>query len=378
MSRFMVEHLREQIPALEERFRKAKSRSDWEDGADCLREAARVARMLVDYHKGNPKEAKEYLSKAERWHAKAEELTERKAFPDPPKREAAGGPDEEDDKASDWLLRERPDLSFDDIAGLDDAKEQIRIRMVYPFLQPDLAEKYGVKKGGGVLLYGPPGTGKTMLAKAVASEIDAAFFTVRPSEIMSKWVGESEQNIRRLFQEARENPSSIIFIDEVEALLPPRSEDSPSVMKRLVPQILAELEGIDTDHKNPLLFVGATNAPWNIDTAILRPGRFDEKIYIGLPDEEARAAILRMNLADRPLVDVDFEGLVGATEGFSGADIRNLAQKTANAVFLEAVRSGEERDITMDDFRKTLASVRPSVGADILARFDTFRERGAS
>jgi transitional endoplasmic reticulum ATPase len=147
-------------------------------------------------------------------------------------------------------------------------------------------------------------------------------------------------------------------------------------MKRLVPQILGELEGIDTDGKNPLLFVGATNEPWNIDIAILRPGRFDEKIYIGLPDADARLAILQMNLKNKPLVDVDFDRLVVLTEGFSGADIKNLCQKTANSVFLEAVRTGEDRDISMADFQETLERIRPSVSPELLARFQTFRESG--
>ncbi|MHC5038350.1 MAG: ATP-binding protein [Planctomycetota bacterium] len=371
MSRFLLD----QIDDLEARFKRAKARGDWQDGWRCMMEAARVMTMLSARTKDG-RMKKRRLEKADAWIAKATAIREREAFLEPPKREAAGDGGEEGEKASDWLLKERPEISFDDIAGLEEAKEQIRIRMVYPFLKPDLAKKYGVKKGGGILLFGPPGTGKTMLAKAVAAEIDAAFYTVRPSEIMSKWVGESEQNIRRLFQEARENPSSIVFIDEVEALLPPRGEDSPSVMKRLVPQILGELEGIDTDGKNPLLFVGATNEPWNIDIAILRPGRFDEKIYIGLPDADARLAILQMNLKNKPLVDVDFDRLVVLTEGFSGADIKNLCQKTANSVFLEAVRTGEDRDISMADFQETLERIRPSVSPELLARFQTFRESG--
>ncbi len=383
----MLEHLMEQIPELEERFKRARDRGNWEEGVDCLKEAVKVQQALSVHYferrrqskkKGNEKDArwaeqegKRRLEKAEEWNLKRKQIEERQAFPSREKKEEAeeGG---DPDKNAEWLLKERPQVSFDDIAGLENAKEQIRIRMVYPFLNPQLAKKYGVKTGGGILLYGPPGTGKTMLARAVASEIDASFFTVRPSEIMSKWVGESEQNIRRLFKEARENPASIIFIDEVEALLPPRSEDAPAVMKRLVPQILAELEGIDSEGKNPLLFVGATNEPWNIDAAILRPGRFDEKIHIPLPDPVARREILRMNLADKPLVDVDFDALVERTEGYSGADIRHLCQKTANTVFLEAVRSGEERDITMDDFDKVLATLHPSVTNAVLERFDAF------
>lgn len=370
MSRFLLD----QIDELEERFRRARARGNWEEGAQTMLEAARVMLMLA----GRTKDAaiaRKRIAKADAWTEKARVIRERRGFAEPAMGEAAeGGPENGPDKDSDWLLTEKPDLSFDDIAGLEDAKEQIRVRMVYPFLNPELAAKYGVRKGGGILLYGPPGTGKTMLAKAVAAEIDAAFYTVRPSEIMSKWVGESEQNIRRLFAQARSNPASIVFIDEVEALLPPRSEDAPAVMKRLVPQILGELEGIDTDRKNPLLFVGATNEPWNIDPAFLRPGRFDEKIYVALPDAAARRQILAMNLEGKPLVDLDFEDLVARTGDFSGADLRNLCQKTANSVFLEAVRSGEDRDITMDDFRRSLEGLRPSVSPELRAKFDRFAQ----
>ncbi|MCU0722398.1 MAG: ATP-binding protein, partial [Planctomycetes bacterium] len=175
---------------------------------------------------------------------------------------------------------------------------------------------------------------------------------------------------------ARENPASIIFIDEVEALVPPRGEDAPAVMKRLVPQILQELEGIGTEGKNPLLFVGATNEPWSLDSAILRPGRFDEKVYIPLPDEPARRQILERNLRDKPLVGVDIGRLVSDTAGYSGADLRALCERTANAVFLEAVRTGEERDIAMDDFLAALARVRPSVRPEHVARFEAFARGG--
>jgi transitional endoplasmic reticulum ATPase len=390
MSRDMLQHWIDQIPELEDRFKRAKAKGDWKEGAACLREAAKVQQSLCYYYFERAKASREKgreddagyavregtkrLARAEEWAEKASAIEAKGGFLEPARREAAeeAGSEEGESETSEWRLQEKLDITFDDIAGLDDAKEQIRIRMVYPFLEPDLAEKYGIRKGGGILLYGPPGTGKTMLAKAVAAEIDAAFFTVRPSEIMSKWVGESEGNIRRLFKEARENPASIVFIDEVEALLPPRGGESPPVMKRLVPQILGELEGIDTEKKNPLLFVGATNEPWNIDTAVLRPGRFDEKVYIGLPDADARLAILRMNLADKPIVDVDFQDLVERTDGFSGADIRNLCQKTANTVFLEAVRTGEDRDITQEDLLKTLEGIHPSVNSKLLEKFDVF------
>src|SRR3990172_2815800 len=142
--------------------------------------------------------------------------------------------------------------------------------------------------GGGVLLYGPPGTGKTMIAKAIAHEIDATFFVVSPAQVMSKWVGEAEQNIRKLFEAAKAEPTSVIFLDEIEALVPKRKSDSSTVMQRVVPQILQELEGFDRTSERALLLVGATNQPWMLDEAILRPGRLDALVYVGLPDGPAR------------------------------------------------------------------------------------------
>lgn len=271
---------------------------------------------------------------------------------------------------------ERPAVRFSDIAGLEEAKEEIRLKMIYPFTFPEKAQKYGIRKGGGILLYGPPGTGKTLMARAVAGEIDASFFTVKPSEIMSKWVGESEQNIQRLFDTARSHNLSIIFIDEIEALLPKRRFSASSVMQRVVPQILAELEGFDSSGKNPLLFLGATNEPWSLDPAVLRPGRFDEKIYIGLPEFEARLQILEIHLKGKPLSgDVDFQELAAFTEGYSGADIRNICLKASSGAFLESVKGSEEGPITMDAMKMIIAATKPSVSKVELERFEKYRNQ---
>ncbi|MFH0981768.1 MAG: ATP-binding protein, partial [Planctomycetota bacterium] len=180
------------------------------------------------------------------------------------KDEEGGGAD-----ASDWIVREKPDVGFDDIAGLEDVKQEIRLKMLYPFTHPELAQRYAIPVGGGVLLYGPPGTGKTMMAKAIAKEIDATFFVVSPAQVMSKWVGEAEQNVRKLFEAAKAEPKSVIFIDEIEALVPRRKSDGSTVMARVVPQILQELEGFDRKGDRALLLVGATNKPWLLDEAIL-------------------------------------------------------------------------------------------------------------
>jgi transitional endoplasmic reticulum ATPase len=275
-----------------------------------------------------------------------------------------------------WLVAERPRTRFADVAGLEDVKEQIRLKLIYPFTHPEEADKFGVRRGGGILLYGPPGTGKTLIARAVAGEVDAAFFTVKPSEIMSKWVGEAEQNVERLFETARGQARSVIFLDEVEALVPRRRSSRSTVMQRVVPQFLAELEGFDRhEDEGALLFVGATNEPWSLDPAVMRPGRFDEKIYVPLPGPEARRRILELNLKDRPLApDSDLDALAERLEGYSGADVVNICRKACAIPFLEAVEEGVERDVLWADFEAVLEEVRPSVAAKDLKRFEEFRE----
>src|SRR3954452_24139666 len=205
--------------------------------------------------------------------------------------------------ASDWIVREKSSIRFADVAGLDEVKEDIRLKMLYPFEHPELAEKFGINAGGGVLLYGPPGTGKTMLAKATAGEIDATFFRISPADVLSKWVGEAEQNIKKLFDAATAEARSIIFIDEIEALVPARRDEGSSVMQRVVPQLLQGMEGFDKSASAPILFMGATNVPWQLDPAVLRPGRFDEKIFIPLPDLPARRKLLDIHLGKRPVAD---------------------------------------------------------------------------
>ncbi len=311
------------------------------------------------------KNAKQLMEMAQRIKEMPQEQKEAHA--------GAGGGEAEESEGETWMLAERPKTRFDDIAGLDDVKTAIQMRMILPVLHPDKAERFKVTLGGGVLLYGPPGTGKTMLARAVAGEIDAPFFTVSPADILSRWVGDAEKNIDKLFTAARRHPLAVIFIDEIEAMLPRRDAVESPVMQRLVPQILAELEGIDKDKQNPLLFIGATNKPWTLDEAVLRPGRFDEKVYVPLPDPEARQAILYHHLGEMPLdPDVDYDWLVEVTAGYSGADIVGLVRKVSGDVFRKAIEVDEEMFLTRADFEDVLASWNSSVPPGSLERYDRF------
>ncbi|MHC4661815.1 MAG: ATP-binding protein [Planctomycetota bacterium] len=312
------------------------------------------------------KQAKTLVEYAERLKSRKADRASRGS---PPKERMTVGADE--DGLSVFEPEPRTGTTFEQIAGLEDVKREIKLKMVEVVKNPELAGKYGLSPGGGFLLHGPPGTGKTMLAKAMAEEIDAAFFSIKPSEIMSKWVGDAEKNIQQLFQDARRHQLSIIFIDEIEALVPKRSGQQSTVMKRLVPQILQELEGFDSAKGNPILFVGATNVPWVLDEAILRPGRFNIKFYIGPPDEAARRKILELNLKDRPLGDdIDLDRLAAMLDGFSGADIRNICDQAASGAFMTAVSEKRTEPIEQADLVAVIEKNKPSITADILKKFD--------
>jgi len=295
--------------------------------------------------------------------------------PPPSKREAAKTDDEAD--AESWLVTERPNVRFGDVAGLDEVKEQIRMKLLYPFDHPEEAAHYGVRTGGGILLYGPPGTGKTLIGRAVAGEIDAAFYVVKPGDIIKKWVGEAEKNVQKLFAAARAQPRAVIFIDEIEALAPQRGEHGSTVMNRVVTQLLQELQGFEQNSQNALLMLGATNAPWEIDPAMLRPGRFDEKIYVPLPDQAARRSLVMLSLKGRPLAaDVNPDLLAEHMDGYSGADIASICRKACERAFKDAAHTGIMRDVALDDFAAALSQVRPSVTAAQLKKFEHYRDTG--
>jgi len=270
------------------------------------------------------------------------------------------------------ILSQTPDISFDDVAGLEHVKEEIRLKLIYPFEHRLKAKKYGQKSGGGILLYGPPGTGKTMLARAIAGEVEADFFNVKPSDLMDQYVGNTEKKIASLFKTARQSERAVIFIDEIESMMPKRKGQKSTIMSRVVPQFLAELDGVDTSNEN-ILFLGATNEPWSLDTAALRPGRFDEKVYIPPPDFVARTKIFELNLEGKPLsCDIDLDELAGLTENYSGADISYICKKAAAIPFKEAIETGEERDICMEDMIQTMDILGASLDEKVIEGFEDY------
>lgn len=266
-----------------------------------------------------------------------------------------------------------PDTRFADVAGLDEVKEAVYNRVILPHRYPDVYKRFDKKPGGGVLLYGPPGTGKTMIARATAGEAGAAFFPISCSDILSKWFGEAEKNVRALFDRAAGAAAAVIFFDEFEALGTTRDGADPA-MQRLIPELLAQMDGFGT-RNNTLLLMAATNKPWLIDTAFLRPGRFGEKIYVPLPDEAARLYMFRRALGHLPLDGVDLAELARRTEGYSGADIKEVCERSKQPAILRAIESGrtEYAAITRADAEAALGDVAPSVSADETARMERFR-----
>ncbi len=264
-------------------------------------------------------------------------------------------------------------ITFASIAGLDEAKKAFKEKVVYAFEHRDLYKKYGKKAGGGLLLYGLPGTGKTMFAEAAANETDALFIPIKCSDIKSKWYGESEQKVKKIFAEARRAKKAIIFFDEFEAIGAKRTDDSDNGNNDLVPQILAEMQGINSGSSNAMILViAATNKPWSIDSAFLRPGRFDEKIYIPLPDFEARKKLFELNLSSIPHNELDFAYLSKITDGFNGADIGEFCDKLKMLAINRTIETGTETPISMADVQTVKELVKSSVSNEDIERLESF------
>ncbi|MFZ8858351.1 MAG: CDC48 family AAA ATPase [Candidatus Caldarchaeales archaeon] len=267
---------------------------------------------------------------------------------------------------------ETPNVTWDDIGGLEDVKQKLIESIEWPIRYADRFEKLGIKPPKGVLLYGPPGCGKTLLAKAVATESEANFISIKGPEIYSKWVGESERAIREVFRKARQAAPCVIFLDEIETLIPRRDmlDDSSGVAHRVTSTLLAEMDGIE--ELRDVIVIGATNRPDLMDPSALRPGRFDRLIYVPPPDERGRYQILKIYTRKMPLAeDVDLAKLAAMTEGYSGADLESLCREAGLAALR---RSPDAELVTWADFQEALKIVKPSINPQMLKEYEKISE----
>lgn len=305
------------------------------------KEAARqyflAAEALVQGAKENPDEEKKYLELAQKSFLRGREL-----------------------KIKPVLVRKfmkgNGKINFDSIGGLEDLKQEIRMKIIEPFKRPDLFKFYGKQAGGGILMYGPPGCGKSLIAKATANEAGANFIQVKSSDLKSKFVGETEKNIAELFESAREKQPTIIFFDEFESLGGDRT-DAPAHDKSAVAQLLTEMDGMDAKDQQ-ILLLAATNEPWSVDPALRREGRFGVNLYIPPPDVEARREILQLHLANRPTAEIDYEELAKLTEGFSGADLKSVCEMATDIPLKESLNSGKRRLIAQSDLKTAVKNTR--------------------
>jgi transitional endoplasmic reticulum ATPase len=258
------------------------------------------------------------------------------------------------------VMVQAPTIGWADIGGLDDAEEKLREGVELPLKNPGAFERLGIRPAKGFLLYGPPGTGKTLLAKAVAKEAEANFISMKSSDLLSKWYGESEQQISRLFARARQVAPCVLFIDEIDSLVPARGSEAnePQVTARVVNTILAEMDGME--ELNSIVVIGATNRPWLVDPALLRPGRFDELIYVGAPTEEGRRHILGIHTREMPLAsDVDLTAIAGQTDRYTGADLEDVTRRAGLIAIRK--RGPEAENVTAQDFKDALEDSRATV-----------------
>jgi transitional endoplasmic reticulum ATPase len=271
------------------------------------------------------------------------------------------------------IMIQVPNVTWEDIGGVQTAREQLREGIELPLRHPDAFRRLGIRPAKGFLLYGPPGTGKTLMAKAVAREANANFIATKSSDLLSKWYGESEQQVSRLFGRARQVAPTVIFIDEIDSLVPARGGGlgEPAVTERVVNTILAEMDGLE--ELQGVVVIGATNRPNLLDPALLRPGRFDELVYVPVPDEAGRLQILRIQPKGMPLADdVDLAEVARRTQGHTGADLGDIVRRAG----LLALRTDlGAQVIGRGEFEKALAEGRASVTPEMEREYEELRNQ---
>jgi len=271
-------------------------------------------------------------------------------------------PEEGSESIPSHELLEKPDINFSQVGGMDAVKEEIRMKILYPLKNPDLFKAYGKKAGGGVLLYGPPGCGKTLISRAAAGEIDANFLAIGIHQILDLYIGESEKNLHSIFEAARDNAPAILFFDEVDALAADRRDLRKSAGRTLINQFLAEMDG-STSENDGVLILGATNAPWHIDPAFRRPGRFDRVLFVPPPDESARAAIIEVLAEGKPISDLDVALLARKTKDFSGADLKAVFDHAIEKGLAKAMKTGQVIPLTTRELLEATTILRPTTKA---------------
>lgn len=254
---------------------------------------------------------------------------------------------------------ERPEVTLADVAGMEAVKRRLNLAFLAPLRNPDMMKLYRRSLKGGLLLYGPPGCGKTFIARAVAGELGARFLSIGLSDVLDMYLGQSERNLHEIFETARRNQPCVLFFDEIDALGRKRSLMRHSAGRDVVNQLLAELDSVESSNEG-LFTIAATNHPWDVDTALRRPGRLDRTLLVTPPDTSAREMIARANLQGRPTKDLDLPWIAAKTDGFSGADMVHLVESAAELAMEDSLVSGIARPIAMNDFKKALKEIRPS------------------
>ena len=254
---------------------------------------------------------------------------------------------------------EKPAVKFSDVGGMERIKNEISLKIIQPLKNPALYKAFGKKTGGGILLYGPPGCGKTFIAKAAAGEIDAKFINIGLHDILDMWIGNSEKNLHGIFELARQNTPCVLFFDEVDAMGASRSDLKQSAMRHVINQFLAEMDGVGAGNEG-VLILAATNAPWSVDAAFRRPGRFDRVIFVEPPDEKSREEILKSVLQGKPVGDIDIKKVAQAIPDYSGADINAIIDIATEEKLQASMEAGSIQPINTKDLLKAAKQHRPT------------------